>query len=168
MEELTQHQQHAWKRRVTKESLCALLNAGFDLQTDFYDVPIVGIMALRDFPYPNIREVMVAMFWGAKSEGRKRERRTIDKDFYEKNPHLRFHPDERLEVLESLGCMKYPARFYDLTVQELLSAVFYAPDYIAEYTQYYVMFFERKGLDRILCFVNRDDILNRYQRFSKR
>ena len=168
MEELTRKQQHAWKRRVTKESLCALLNAGFDLQTDFYDVPVVGIMALKNFPYQNIREVMVAMFWGAKNEGCKRERRTIDKDFYDKNPHLRFHPDERLKVLRSLGCMKYPTRFYDLTIQELLSAVFYAPDYIVEYTQYYVMFFERKKLDRVLRFADREDILNRYQRFSAR
>ena len=166
MEELTQKQQHAWKRRVTKEQLRILLQAGFDKQTDFYDIPVVGLMALHNFPYRDIRKVISAMYWGEREKGRSAE--DIDFETYRDHPHLYFNPGERIEELMFCGCYLYPERFYDLTIQQLLSVVYYDPNYITEYSQYYVMFFERKGLDRLLCFLDRDDILNRYQRFSKR
>ena len=166
MEKLTHKQQQQWKWLVTDETREALTRAGFDLQTDFYEVPIVGIMALKDFPYQNIREVIAAMYWGAREN--KSSEREVDLAFYERNPQVVFYPDERIKVLHRLGCYKYPERFYDLTVQQLLSAIYYEPSYIEEYTRYYTMFYERKKLGQVLCFQNRADVLERYTPFSNK
>lgn len=165
MGKLTHKQQQQWKWLVTDETREVLTRAGFDLQTDFYEVPIVGIMALKDFPYQNIRELIAAMYWGAR--GTDYSEIGIDIAFYEENPQLIHCADDRIRVLHRLGCFKHTECFYDLTVQQLLSAIYYAPSYIEEYAQYYIMFYERKNLGQALCFQNRTDILKRYTPFSK-
>lgn len=167
MEKLSRKQQQAWKNLVTRESKDALMEAGFDLQTDFYEVPIIGIMALKKFPYPNIRELLAAMYWGARGNDKEPAEKNIDNRYYDRHPQLIFHPDERLKVLCEAGCFKTPNRFYDLTMQQILSAIYYSPDYIIEYSQYYIAFYERNHLGQVLCFENRDDILKRYTPFSK-
>ena len=170
MEELTRTQQQIWKKRLTKESLHALLCAGFELQTDFYEVPVLGVMALKGFPYRNIREVLAALYYGAKYHARESgvNEWDIDKQFYRQHPQLRLCPGDRREVLAKLGCFERPERFYDLTIQQLLSAVYFDPPYIAEYAQYYVRFFERKKLGDRFCFEDRMDILKRYRPFFSR
>lgn len=166
MERLTVKRQHKWKRLVMQETFNVLSRAGFDLQTDFYEVPIVGIMTLNGFPYQKIREVLAALYWGAR--GFEYSDKGIDVDFYNRNPHLILYANDRLKVLRELGCFKDPDRFYDLTIQQLLSAIYYSPSYIEEYSLYYMRFYERKNLGQVLCFADRADILNRYQPFARR
>lgn len=143
-----------WIRYAEDDQVAILQKDGFEFDTDFEDVPVLGIMLLNGIN--DIDGILTALYLVAnrwKCEiGHEPEEKLSDEDSTE---YIN-------SIFEAYGYDENPEWFYGITVKDFLELEFIGTQHIGLLTQLLKAFAEEHGLFSDVMFEDKQDILENF------